>query len=90
MPKFTEAGESVGLYLMKNLKIDKCARDEIRVLTWTIDTAGNMVNIDVPSIEGECRQKIIEQLKAFPKWKPGRLKGKPVCVKMYLRICIKT
>jgi hypothetical protein len=49
-----------------------------------------MVNIDVPSIEGECRQKIIEQLKAFPKWKPGRLKGKPVCIKMYLRICIKT
>jgi hypothetical protein len=90
MPKFGESNEDFGRYVLKNLKINKCARYDIRLITWTIDSTGHMVNIDVPGLEGECKQNIIEQLKAFPLWKPGKLKGKPVCVKMMLRICIKT
>lgn len=90
MPKFAESNEDFGRYVMKNIKIGRCALSDIRLITWTIDSSGHMVDIDVPSLEGECKQNIIEQLKAFPPWKPGKLKVKPVCVKVMLRVCIKT
>ena len=90
MPKFGKEDFDLTLYFAKHVQFGSCGLDEMKILTWTIDRAGNMINIDAPSLEGQCRQKIIEQLKAFPRWKPGRLNGKPVCVKMSFRMCIKT
>jgi len=90
MPEFGKSKEDLLSYLAKHLQLGECGLDEMKVLTWTIDAAGNMIDIDAPSLEGECKQKIIAQLKEFPRWKPGKQKGKPVCVKMTLRICIKT
>ena len=90
MPKFGKEDFDLMSYFAKHVQFGSCGLDEMKILTWTIDRTGNMINIDAPSLEGQCRQKIIEQLKAFPRWKPGRLNGKPVCVKMSFRMCIKT
>lgn len=90
MPKFGKEDFDLMSHLIKHVQFGSCGLDEMKILTRTIDSSGHMINIDVPSLEGECKQKIIEQLKTFPPWKPGKLKGKPVCVKMMLRICIKT
>jgi hypothetical protein len=88
MPEFATSDIAPMSYLMKHLTVGKKC-DQIRILTWTIDHEGNMINIDAPSLEGECKQKIIDQLKAFPQWKPGKLNGKPVCVKMSFSVCIR-
>jgi hypothetical protein len=90
MPKFGTADQELFMYIAKNLKFGACGVDEMKLLTWTIDSEGRMINIDATSLDGECKKNVIEQLKKFPSWKPGRHKGKPVCVKMNLRMCIKT
>ena len=90
MPTFGDLDNDLSIYIAKNLKFGTCGLDEMKRLTWTIDTEGRMINIDAPSLEGKCKQDVIAQLEKFPLWKPGRLKGKPVCVKMNLRMCIKT
>lgn len=64
--------------------------DEMKLLTLIINTEGRRINIDTPSLEGKCRQYIIGQLEKLPLWKPVRLNGRAVCVKMNLRLCIKT
>lgn len=46
MPKFAESSEDFGRYAMKNLQIGKCALSDIRLITWTIDSTGHMVNIE--------------------------------------------
>jgi hypothetical protein len=88
IPKFGELDFT--LYLAKNVKFGKCGMDEMKIFTWTVDTEGQMINIDAPTLEGQCKQDIIGQLEKFPRWKPGKLKGRLVCVKMTLRMCIKT
>jgi hypothetical protein len=90
MPKFGNSDRDLFIHIGKNLKFGKCGLDEMKLLTWTIDTEGRMINIDASSLEGKCKQDIIGQLEKFPSWKPGRLNGRPVCVKMNLRMCIKT
>lgn len=91
MPKFGDSNNDLYTYIAKNVKFGTCGLDEMKLLTWTIDTQGRMINIDASSLEGQCKWDIIGQLDKFPSlWKPGRHKGRPVCVKMNLRMCIKT
>lgn len=89
MPEFGSTDQDLSLYIIKNLKFGVCGLDKMKLLTWIIDSEGRMINIDATSLDGECKKKVVEQLKKFPLWKPGRLNGKPVCVKMNLRMCIK-
>lgn len=90
MPKFGDSVEDLTLYVAKNVKFGKCGLDEMKTSTWIIDTEGRMINIDAPSLEGQCKQDVIEQLEKFPRWKPGKRNGALVCVKMSFRMCIKT
>lgn len=90
MPKFGTDDNGLLIYMAKNLNFGACGLDEMKLLTWTIDSEGRMTNIDATSLKGECKNYVVEQLKKFPLWKPGRHKGKSVCVKMNLRMCIKT
>jgi hypothetical protein len=79
MPTYGKGTEDLMRYLMKNLKFKKpCRPEELRRLTWTIDKEGKMIDIDLIGLEGKCRDEIIEQLKSFPAWTPGRLNGKLV------------
>ena len=90
MPKFGNSDTDLSIFITKNLKFGTCGLDEIKLLSWTINTEGRMINFEASSLERKCKQDIIKQLEKFPLWKPGRLNGRPVCVKMNLRMCIKT
>lgn len=90
MPTYGKGKEDLMRYLMKTLKFKKpCRPEELRRLTWTINKEGKMVDMDLIGLEGKCREQIIEQLKSFPTWTPGRQNGKLVCVKMILPIHIR-
>jgi hypothetical protein len=90
MPKFGDKDEELMQHLSKHLNFGDCGLDEMKTITWTIDIHGNMIDVDAPGLDNECRNKVVGQLKQFPKWKPGTQNGNPVCVKMALRMCIKT
>lgn len=76
--------------LVKNIKVSKpCKPEEIRRLTWTINKEGKMVDIEVIGPEENCKAAIIEQLKTFPAWTPGKLNGEVVCIKMIFPIHIR-
>lgn len=88
MPTYGKRQEDLLKYL-RSLKLDRsCRPEELKRLIWTINKDGKLVDIDVVGLEGECRTRIIEQLKAFPAWTPGRLHGELVCVRMIVPIHI--
>lgn len=90
MPKFGNSDLDLQNYIAKNLEFGTCGLAEMKLLSWTVDTEGHMIDVNATSLGGKCKQDIVAQLKKFPTWKPGKLKGRPVCVKMNLRMCIKT
>ena len=89
-PAFGKGQEDLLRYLMKNLRFKTpCRPEELRQLTWTVNKEGKMVDIGLIGLQGKCREGIIEQLKSFPTWTPGRLNGKAVCVRMILPMHIR-
>jgi hypothetical protein len=91
MPSFGKSGkEDLMTYLAKNLRIiDECPPGEVRTLTWIVDQNGEMINIDVLAVNDLCRSTIVQQLRKMPRWTPGKVNGRPVCVEMKFRMCIK-
>jgi hypothetical protein len=90
MPIYGNGTPDLMRYLMKNLKFKKgCRPEELTRLSWVVNKDGKMVDLDLTGFEGKCKDEIIEQLKSFPAWTPGRLNGKLVCVKMILPIHIR-
>lgn len=87
MPIYGKGTQDLMHHLMQNLKFKKpCRPEELKRFLWTINKEGKMVDIDLIGLEGKCKAEIIEQLKSFPAWTPGRLNGNPVCVRMILPI----
>jgi hypothetical protein len=90
MPVYGEGKADLVKYLSSNLTFKKsCRPEELKFLTWTINTEGQMVDIDAIGLEGQCRLNVIDQLKTFPNWTPGKLEGISVCVKMTVPIHIR-
>jgi hypothetical protein len=84
VPMFKNGYQDLAFYI-SNLDYGSCAPDEKVTLTWTIDRSGQMIDIDVLGLDGECKSRIIAQLAKYPKWTPARVMGVPVCFKMKLR-----
>jgi len=59
-----------------------------QAMTWTITASGEMTDIRLYGFPKDCEDGIVEQLKNLKGWRPGKLKGKPVCVSMGTRIFI--
>jgi hypothetical protein len=85
MPMFANGYEDLVNYLTKTLDFGSCELHVTKTLTWTINRLGDVIDIDAPGLEGECRSRVIGQLANFPKWTPGKLMGMPVCVRTTLR-----
>lgn len=87
-PTFGQSLEAFPKHLQKTLVLKaECRSEESFVLTWTVDKEGNMIDIDAPAFGRICKEDVLRQIKNFPRWAPGKIKGKPVCVRMYM--CIK-
>ncbi len=83
-PMFKNGYDDLAFYI-SNLDYGDCGFNDAVILTWTIDRSGRMIDIDAPSLKGECKDLVIKQLAKFPTWNPARVMGMPVCFRMKLR-----
>ena len=83
-PMFKDGYDKLSFYL-RNLDYGSCELQKTLLLTWTIDSSGQMIDIDAPDLEGECKSHIIGQLAKFPRWSPARMNGIPVCFAMKVK-----
>ena len=81
-------------YLSKNLRYPRQAKrmgiQGAVFLSFTVDKNGVISDIQVPrGIGGGCDEEATRVLKASPKWKPGKQRGKAVKSKMNIRVIFK-
>ena len=85
MPQFPGGDQAMMDFVAKNVQYPQEAKDkEIsgRVLvSFVIEKDGSITDVKVvKGIGGGCDEEAVRVVKAMPKWKPGKDKGKPVRV----------
>ena len=85
MPEFPGGDQAMMDFVAKNVQYPQEARDkEIsgRVLVgFIVEKDGSIADVKVvKGIGGGCDEEAVRVVKAMPKWKPGKDKGKPVRV----------
>ena len=85
MPEFPGGEQAMMKFVADNVQYPQEARDkEIsgRVLvSFVIEKDGSIADVKVvKGIGGGCDEEAVRVVKAMPKWKPGKDKGKPVRV----------
>lgn len=77
---------------VNKLKIKEgCKAEELQRIIWVIDEQGKIASVEVVGPDNdECENYVVEYAKTFTDWKPGKLKGKPVCVKMVYALHIRS
>jgi TonB family protein len=85
LPEFPGGMTALKAFIDANLKIPEVALDQ-RIegkcyLQFVVSAQGNISNVKVvrgvPDCD-ECDKEAIRMVKAMPKWKPGKIEGKPV------------
>ena len=94
MPEFPGGEQAMMDFVAKNVKYPKEAMEkEIsgRVLvSFVVEKDGSINETEVvKGIGGGCDEEAVRVVKAMPKWKPGKEKGKAVRVSFMLPIVIK-
>ncbi|MCB9182864.1 MAG: energy transducer TonB [Flavobacteriales bacterium] len=90
-PAFPGGVEEMYKYLGKAVKYPEMAKDAgisgTVYVTFEVDKEGNIKDVKVlRGIGGGCDEEAIRVVKAMPKWKPGKQRGKPVRVQFNLPI----
>ena len=85
MPEYPGGDQAMMDFVAKNVQYPQEARDkEIsgRVLvSFIVEKDGSIADVKVvKGIGGGCDEEAVRVVKAMPKWKPGKDKGKPVRV----------
>lgn len=86
MPEFPGGMEALLAYLGKNIKYPSIAQEnniQGRVIVeFVVNKDGTIVEPRViKSLDASCDKEALRVIKAMPKWKPGKQRGKPVRVK---------
>lgn len=94
MPQYPGGTEAMMKYLAANLKYPKKAEDKnIQgrvVVSFIVEADGSISNVHtLRSISPELDAEALRVVKAMPKWKPGKQKGKTVRVKYALPVQFK-
>jgi protein TonB len=94
MPEFPGGEQAMMDFVAKNVTYPKEAMEkEIsgRVLVgFIVEKDGSITETEVvKGIGGGCDEEAVRVVKAMPKWKPGKQKGKPVRVHFLLPITFK-
>ena len=94
MPEFPGGEQAMMDFVAKNVTYPKEAMEkEIsgRVLVgFIVEKDGSITETEVvKGIGGGCDEEAVRVVKAMPKWKPGKQKGKPVRVHFMLPITFK-
>ena len=94
MPEFPGGAEKFMEYLSSNIKYPEEAKEKGisgRVfIQFVVEKDGSVSNVKVmKGIGGGCDEEAVRVVKAMPKWKPGKQKGKPVRVNYILPVSFK-
>ena len=85
MPEYPGGDQAMMDFVAKNVQYPQEARDKGisgRVLvSFIVEKDGSIADVKVvKGIGGGCDEEAVRVVKAMPKWKPGKDKGKPVRV----------
>ena len=91
MPEFPGGMAKLADYLSKNIKYPQMAREsgiQGRVfVNFVVEPDGHVSNVNVMrSLGGGCDEEAMRVVKAMPKWKAGKQRGKPVRVSYILPV----
>ena len=94
MPDFPGGTAKLAEYLQKNIKYPQMAREsgiQGRVfVNFVVEPDGHVSYVKVlRSLGGGCDEEALRVVKAMPKWKPGKQRGKPVRVSYILPVNFK-
>ena len=94
MPEYPGGLNKLTDYLSKNIKYPQMAREsgiQGRVfVNFVVEPDGSVSNVNaMRSLGGGCDEEAVRVVKAMPKWKPGRQRGKAVRVSYILPIVFK-
>jgi len=86
MPEFPGGMEKALVFLAKNIKYPSIAREQgvqgLVLIGFVVETDGSIGKVSVSrGVDPALDEEAIRVIKAMPKWKPGKQKGKPVRVK---------
>ena len=90
-PEFPGGMDSLYAYLCRNVSYPAEARDSNITgkvyVSFVVDKDGSISNVRIlRDIGGGCGAAVVEAVKAMPKWKPGRVGGKPVRIAFNLPV----
>jgi len=90
MPKYKNGDPALLMKDLSKISIGKDCRDyPPDRINWVVDADGNMTNIEIPGVDGLCRDLIVSQLKHLQYWTAGKHNGKTVCVRQTARVHIR-
>ena len=94
MPDFPGGTAKLVDYLQKNIKYPQMAREsgiQGRVfVNFVVEPDGHVSNVKIMrSLGGGCDEEAMRVVKAMPKWKPGKQRGKAVRVSYILPVVFK-
>jgi len=86
MPEFPGGMEALLKYLGTNIKYPTIAQEQgiqgRSIIEFVVNKDGSIVDPNViKSLDPSCDKEALRVIKAMPKWKPGKQRGKPVRVK---------
>ena len=85
-PKFPGGMTSLQSYINRNLKYPQISRENNSqgraIIRFIIDSNGTVISPQVVRSSGDLYldMEAVRVIESMPKWKPGKHKGKPVCV----------
>ena len=90
-PSFPGGEDSLQKFLLKNLKYPKLATEKgvegIVTVSFIVKTNGSISNLVlVKGIGSGCDEETLRIIKLMPRWKPGKISGKNVDVKICLPV----
>ena len=86
MPEFPGGMDCLIEYFENNVRLPECVQNgEVQgksVIECVVEVDGELENFKViKSLNKECDEEALRVLKTMPRWRPGRMRGKPIKVK---------
>lgn len=86
MPEYPGGQKALFAYLSENIRYPQIAKEnkiEGRVIVgFVVEKDGSISNVEVVrSVDPSLDKEALRVIKSMPRWKPGKIRGKPVRVK---------
>ena len=94
MPEYPEGEDALMTYIKDNVKLPECVLDGRvqgkSVIDFVVEVDGELEEFRiVRSLNKECDDEAIRVLKTMPRWKPGKMRGKPIRTRYTIPVVFK-